>query len=100
MNERLQLANILVGFLLPHAIAIVNQSHWPARAKSASAFVVCAVAAGFTTWIAGDFDAADLTTSVLVIFGAAHASYRAIWHPTGIPQAIEKKTTVTEPPPP
>lgn len=100
MNEKLALANALVGSVLPHAIALVNQCHWPSRVKRAVAFGCCAIAAAFTSWIGGELHPDDLLLSVLVVFGAAQISYRAVWHPTGIAPAIEEATTITDPPPP
>lgn len=98
MSDKLALANTLVGALLPHAIALVNQCHWPARLKSLVAFLCCAIAAAFTTWIAGDLHPDDWLLSALVIFGAAEATYHTVWH--GLATRIENGTTFTEPPPP
>lgn len=97
MNEKLALANALVGFLLPHAIALVNQQHWGPRLKAAVAFAACAAAGTLTSYLAGALTPGDIVLSALTIFGAAQVSYQQLWRPTGITTAIEQKTTVTEP---
>lgn len=94
MNERLQLANALVGFVLPHAIALVNQCQWPSRLKALVAFLACLAAAALTTHAAGTLTPDDLFLSALVIFGAAQVSYQQLWHPTGIAPALEERTTL------
>lgn len=93
MNEKLALANALVGFLLPNVIALVNQARWPARAKALVAFAACAAAALLTTWVAGSLVPGDLVFSALIIFGAAQVSYQQLWHPTGVAPAIEQATS-------
>lgn len=97
MNEKLQLANALVGFVLPHAIALVNQCHWAGRVKGLVAFAVCAAAGTLTTYVAGEFHADDLMLSALTIFAAAEVSYRQLWRPTGLAPRLEERTTITEP---
>lgn len=97
MNEKLALANAFVGFVLPHAIALVNQRHWGPQLKAAIAFAVCAAAGTLTSYVAGALAVDDVVLSALVVFGAAQVSYQQLWRPTGIPQAIEQATTFTEP---
>lgn len=97
MTERLALANAFVGFVLPHAIALVNQQHWGPRLKAAVAFGACAAAGALTSYVAGTLTAGDFVLSALTIFGAAQVSYQQLWRPSGITTAIEEKTTVTEP---
>lgn len=97
MNEKLALANTLIGFLLPHAIALVNQLHWGPRLKAAVAFAVCTLAAAVTSYVAGELTPADLALSAMTVFGAAQVSYQQLWQPTGIAPAIEQATTFTEP---
>lgn len=94
MNEKLTLANALLGFTLPHAIAIVNQRRWSAQLKAAAAFAVCAAGATLTSYIADALTPEDLLLSTLTVFGAAQLSYQQLWHPTGISQAIETATDV------
>lgn len=97
MNEKLTLANAFVGFVLPHAIAVVNQRHWGPRLKAAVAFAACAAAGTLTSYVAGALTPEDLILSGLTIFGAAQISYQQLWRPSGITTTIEQKTTVTEP---
>ena len=93
MNERLALANALVGFVLPNVIALLNQARWVARVKALVAFAACAVAAVLTTYVAGSLVPGDLLFSALIVFGAAQVSYQQLWHPTGVAPAIEQATS-------
>jgi hypothetical protein len=90
-----------VGFVLPLAIAVVNQAHWSSKLKAAVAFAICIAAAAVTVYFdGGKFDAGHLVESALIVFTLARASYAGLWRPVGVAGAIEVKTTVTEPPAP
>lgn len=86
----LLLASAAVGFLLPLALAKLNRVAWSPRVKSAFAFIACLLASLLTTVASGDMSFADWAAAAAVVFGAAQASYRGLWHPTGIAPAIEK----------
>jgi hypothetical protein len=83
-----------VGFLLPQAIALLNQVKWTARVKSIVAFAACVIAAGITTVAAGDFDATNLILSATTVFAVARTSYAGLWRPTGLAPAIEEATSL------
>jgi hypothetical protein len=90
-----------VGFVLPLAIAVIQQRHWSTQLKSLVAFAICIIAAAVTVYFdGGKFDAGHLVESALIVFTLARASYAGLWKPIGVSDKIETKTTVTEPPPP
>jgi hypothetical protein len=83
----------VVGFFLPHLIAVVNQAHWQTGLKSVVAFSMCLVAAVIVAWVKGDLDFHNWVASAGVIFTAAQVSYKGLWRPTGTSPAIEASTT-------
>lgn len=85
----------VVGFLLPHAIALLNQTHWSAKLKSIVAFCCCLIAAIATTWIKGDLNFTDVVASAGTIFVVARSSYAGLWKPTGIAPTIEAATSAS-----
>lgn len=87
----------LVGGLLPHAISVVNQSHWSSGVKSVIAFAACIVAAFVVAYAENKFDFKNIATSLAFVFALAQTSYQGLWKPTGIADAVESTTTVTEP---
>lgn len=95
----MQLA-LLIGFLLPHAISILNQQHWSPGLKSVVAFAACVVAAVITTAAKGKLDLHHLTATLGVIYLMARSSYAGLWKPLGVSDAIESSTTVGRSPAP
>lgn len=87
----------LVGIFLPHLIAIVSQSHWSSGTKSIFAFATCLIAAAVTSYFAGTLNFHDLAGSFSLVFALAQTSYKGLWKPTGIADAVESSTDVTEP---
>ncbi len=100
MSESLALWSTIVGFLLPPVLAVVMQARWRPEVKGMVAFVACLIAATGTVTIQGQIgDGTALTTSFLLIFSGAIATYRLYWHPTGITPAIERPTESSDPEP-
>jgi len=88
----------IVGFFLPHLIALVNQSHWKTGLKSIIAFGICLVGAVVVTYATGDLDFHNWAASAGVIFAAAQVSYKGLWRPTGAAPALEESTTLQKTP--
>lgn len=85
---------LLVGFFLPPALSIVQQSAWSDRLKAVVAFVACLVAGTGLAYFQGDLTGKRFATASLVILVTALATYRNFWKPTGISPGIETKTNV------
>ena len=88
---------LLVGFLMPLLIAVLQRSTWPLQLRAGIAFIVCAIAGGVTAWLAGDFDANDVVSSILVVLTTALATYKGLWKPTGFAGSIESATSPSAP---
>jgi hypothetical protein len=94
--------------VLPIAISIVNQRHWPAQLKGLIALLICALYALFILVMRGSLDWGNWRDVLLQTTAAAFIAYNMFWKPSGIAPAIEKATTpvprtvdgtVVEPPP-
>jgi hypothetical protein len=82
----------LIGTFLPLAIAAVNRQYWSSQAKGVMAFALSAVAAAGTSVFAGEFNAEDIVTSLLIVLVSATVTYTVFWKPSGIASAVEEKT--------
>ena len=85
---------LIVGFALPPALSVVQQSKWSDRLRAVVAFLACAVAAAGTAYFQGDLTGKRFVEGGLVVLVTAVATYRNFWKPTGIAPAIETKTNV------
>lgn len=88
--SNLEMYSGLVGVLLPVVVAKVNAADMSGEQKALVAAVVSIIAATGTTWFQGGMNAADLTTSFLIIFTAAVVTYQTYWKPSGIAGRIER----------
>lgn len=84
---------LIVGFLMPPIIAVLNRQNWPSATKAVCAFITCLVAAAGTAYLAGDLkNESDYVTAALTVFGAAMLTYHQWWKPSGIAPKIEAST--------
>ena len=83
----------LAAFFMPPVMAVINQPKWSAQLKSLLAFAVSVGVAFVSVWVAGDFNAEDIISSVLVTLTVAQSTYHGFWKPTGIAPGIEAGTT-------
>lgn len=96
--SNLEMWSLVVGFLLPILIAVIQQEAWPSWLRSVTMFVICLIAAAGTVYFQGRFDLQDYVTSALLIVVTAIGTYKGIWQPTGIAPALEHVTTGTHDP--
>jgi hypothetical protein len=93
IDETTALWSAIVGFVLPLAIATINQSSWQPRTRGGVAFAICLVAATGTVYVGGELDQIDdLTVAFLIVFGTAISTYHQFWKPTTIAPTIERVT--------
>lgn len=91
--DNLQALNLIVGFLAPTLISVINRPTWDSRLKVAVSVAFC-VAVGFgTSYFSDQLNPEDVTTSVLTILVASITSYHGIFKPSGVSPAIEMKTS-------
>lgn len=85
---------LIVGFFMPHLIAVIQQPGWSEGLRSVITFVASVVAAIGTVLIQlGHWSWHDWTSSALLILVTAISTYHGFWKPTGVAPAIEKSTS-------
>lgn len=86
---------LVVGFVTPPVVSLLQQQTWSARTKALVAFAFYLLIAAITAYFAGLFTLPDVGRLWLLIFLSASTSYRNFWKPTGVSPAIEKATSET-----
>ncbi len=82
----------VLGVFLPLVIAVINRTAWASPLKSIAALAVCVIAAAVELIVKGQFSFAAWGTNLLTIFFLVVTTYQGFWKPTGIAEAVEKKT--------
>ena len=90
----LEMYALVVGFLLPPLIAIVQQPTWPEWARAVMTFLVCALAGAGTAYFQGDLTGRRFVEAGLVVLVTTIATFKGFWKPTGVAPAVEAKTTL------
>ncbi|MDF2751642.1 MAG: hypothetical protein K0S82_24 [Gaiellaceae bacterium] len=86
--------SLIVGFVLPPALAVIQQSGWSQQLRAMVAFVACAIAGAGVAYFQGDLNLERWVEAALVVLVTAVATYRNFWKPTQIAPAIESKTNL------
>jgi hypothetical protein len=84
--------SLIVGFLLPPVLAIVQQTNWPDQLRAVVAFVACAAAGVGVAYFQGDLTGKRFVTAGLIVLTTALATYKSFWKPTGVAPTIETRT--------
>lgn len=84
---------IIVGALIPIALAVINRYHWPAEVKALVDFVIVVAVGIGAAFAMGDRDAQSIATVVAAVYGLAQAAFHGVYQPTGAATAIEKTTS-------
>lgn len=88
--------DVLVGVVMPLVIALINQRHWVPKLKALTAVVVCFLAATTTEAVRnGDtFNVSHWRTTIVLVSGAALASYHLWWKPSTWAATVEAIPTL------
>ena len=87
---------LIVGFFLPHIIAVVQQPGWSSGLRSVITFLSCGGAAIGTVLIQlGHWDWHNWINSTLLILVTTISTYKGLWKPMGIAPLIENSTSGT-----
>jgi len=89
-----EMYSLLVGFFLPPALAIVQQTKWPDQLRAVVAFLACAVAGAGVAYFQGDLTGKRFVTAALIVLTTTLATYRSFWKPTSVAPAIESRTNI------
>lgn len=90
---------IISAFLLPLAMGFIIQSNWGRGFQALATFAVSLVWTVIKYAIEGGFagvTAENVIPSAMTIFALTIPFYYGLWKPTGVPQAIEEATNVTD----
>ncbi len=82
----------VVGILLPLAISVVNRTAWGSPLKAIAALGICILAAAGEVAVKGQFDLKHWSQNALAVFFLSVTTYYGFWKPTGIADAVEKRT--------
>lgn len=88
---------ILVSFLLPLAVAAINQAHWAPALKALVSFLCCLVTAAVDVVIQGNWNGHDMAGTLILVAFVAYTSYRLFWKPSTIAPQIEVATSTGGP---
>lgn len=90
-----QMWALIVGFLSPLLIAVVQQPKWSNRLRVLVTVAWSVVAGGGTAYFAGEFSGRGVVSAALVVCVTAIATYSNLWKPTRIAPMIEAATSPT-----
>lgn len=88
-----QMWAIIVGFLTPLVVALIQQPTWIPAVRAVVGFLAAVVFGTGTAYFAGDFNGTSWVTGVLLVLVSAISTYKGFWQPTGIAPRIETATS-------
>lgn len=89
--------NLIVGFLAPNIIAIVQNPKMTSQVRALITFTVAIIGGLVTAYLNGLFNFGDIVGSILTVGVAAITFYKGLWKPTGVAVSIENATSSTPP---
>ena len=90
----------VLGYLLPLAIAIVNQPRWSGAVKGLFMLLVATADGLGAAYFNGEFSGKNIVTCLLTAAVAIGVAYHTVWKPSGIAPGIEHATSTTGRPQP
>ena len=97
MMDNLTMWSLVVGFLSPAVIAILQRPTWSKERRTLLAAAFSIVGGLVTAWLGGELDGAGVTTAVLTVAVATITFYKGLWQPAGVAQLIENATSPAPP---
>lgn len=96
--DALQAWGLILGFLTPLLVALVNQPRFtPTQKRLISVFISILVGVinllvqgALSRW---SLDLTDLLANFALVLGAAQAAYALLWKPTGVSDKVEAATS-------
>jgi len=98
MDTNLAMWSLIVGFVIPPVLAVVQQPTWSQSLRTVVLGVTALIAGFGTAYFAGSLDGKDITTAVLIVLVSAISTYRGFWKTSGVAPAIERATSPKAPP--
>lgn len=88
---------VVLSLLTPAAIAVIKQPAIPDRFDRPIAWAFALTVGFLTVYTAGQFNPADLLTSLVLVVAATEASYKVIWKGTYPLTFLQALTDVLKP---
>lgn len=88
-----QMIAVVIGFLSPPVLALIQQTPWKAPVKAVVTFLWAVVLGVVTTYFAGDWTGKNVIAVILVILTTAVATYQGWWKNFTWMHAVERKTS-------
>jgi hypothetical protein len=89
-----------LGYVLPLAIAVINQPRWSGAVKALFMLLVATADGLGSAYFNGEFGGKDIMTCILTAAVAIGVAYRTVWRPSGIAPGIEAATSTNARPAP
>lgn len=89
--------NLIVGFLAPNLIAVVQQPKFTPAIRATIMFAASVVGGVVTALLNDQFNFEDVLGSILIVGVSAITFYKGLWKPTGVATGIENATSKTPP---
>lgn len=67
---------LIIGFVMPYIVALVQQRHWSDAWRSRVTFAACGIVAGILLMAAGRFDLTDLASTSIALFALTVTIYK------------------------
>ncbi|MFC6065463.1 hypothetical protein [Streptomyces ochraceiscleroticus] len=90
-----QMWALIIGFVSPLLISVVNRPQWSSAARSFVQMAVSVLVGLGSAYFAGDFAGKDVISSILIASVSAISAYKGIFKPTGASPALERLTSPT-----
>ncbi len=92
-TDNLQMWSLIVGFLSPIVLAIIQQPTWKRPLRAFVTFVWALLAGAGTAYFTGDFNGRSFVTCVLIVMVTTISTYVGFWKRTGIAPGVEGATS-------
>ncbi len=93
MSDNLTMWSLIVGFLSPVVISIIQQPSWQRPLRAVVTFLWAVIVGAATAYFSDEFGGRSIVSSVLFVLVTAIATYNGLWKRTGIAPAIEGATS-------
>ncbi|WP_223731871.1 hypothetical protein [Streptomyces purpurogeneiscleroticus] len=90
-----QMWALIIGFVSPLLISVVNRPQWSSAARASVQMAVSVLVGLGSAYFAGDFAGKDVISSILIASVSAISAYKGIFKPTGASPTLERLTSPT-----
>jgi len=96
MDSNLAMWSLIVAFIAPPVLSIIQQPKWTTEVRSAVMFFFAIILGLGTAFFTDAFNGKDIVTSILIVMVGAISTYKGFWQATGVAPKIEAATSPKE----